>query len=147
MATAVADLHDVYYRRHWDFDQRFRQMVLAEATAFLAAFDPARDEMWLVASPGGIAGSVAIMGGAESARLRWLIVDPVAQGRGFGKELLARAVDFCGSRFRTVGLFTFAGLERAVTLYERAGFVLQEEHVDDRWGPPIVERTYELRLR
>ena len=41
---------------------------------------------------------------------------------------------------------TFAGLDAARHLYERAGFVLCQESEGDHWGRTVMEQTFELRL-
>jgi GNAT superfamily N-acetyltransferase len=79
--------------------------------------------------------------------LRWLIVAPPYQGRGYGKRLMRAAMDFCRqTRFKRIYLTTFAGLDAARHLYEQEGFSVMVEHEDAHWGKTVLEQTFELML-
>jgi GNAT superfamily N-acetyltransferase len=143
----VVRLHAEYYAAHWAFDGRFAAQVERERAEFPAAFDADRDGFWWAEADGAFAGAVAVAGSrcSGSARLRWFIVDETVQGRGLGSALIARAMEFCRERaFKSVHLWTFAGLHAARRLYERNGFVLVEEAAGDGWGPAITEQKFEL---
>lgn len=143
----VVRQHAQYYAAHWAFDVRFETQVARELAGFIADFDPTRDGFWWAAGPdGGFAGSVAVDGGEGSrARLRWFIVPEAYQGRGVGKLLFDRAMAFArDTGFDGVYLWTFAGLEPARRVYEKAGFALAEEKPSSQWGPAITAQRYEL---
>jgi GNAT superfamily N-acetyltransferase len=99
---------------------------------------------------GKFGGAVAIDGqfkDTQGARLRWFIVGPCFQSRGIGSALLDKAIEFCKEAgHNKVFLWTFKGLDEARRLYERAGFVLTEEHEVNQWGQTIREQKYELML-
>lgn len=143
--------HARYYSSRWGFDVRFETQVASELAAFMAAFDGRRDGFWRAVTDGRFAGSAAVDGsGSEpgEARLRWFIVDESYRGAGIGSRLLDAALDFCRSRgFASVHLWTFAGLDAARALYERAGFRLVEEAEGDGWGTAVTEQKFVLRLR
>lgn len=141
-------LHAAYYAEHWGFDLSFEAQVASELGQFMLAFDPARD-LFLAARAGErLAGAVALDGHStpnEGARLRWFIVQPTWQGRGLGARLLDQALAFArAAGHRRVHLWTFAGLEAARRLYERAGFRLAEEVVIQHWGGVVHDQRYEL---
>jgi GNAT superfamily N-acetyltransferase len=72
-----------------------------------------------------------------------VIVDEVLQGQGVGRRLLERALAFADARaFRETHLWTFAGLDAARALYERAGFSLSEEWRGDQWGTEVTEQRF-----
>jgi GNAT superfamily N-acetyltransferase len=146
----ITQLHAGYYHRHWGFDLFFETKVAAELGNFLHHFDPAIDGLWAVMTDDELVGSVAICGrdaGTLGARLRWLIVAPPYQGRGFGNQLMREAVGFCRrARFRRVYLTTFAGLDAARHLYEKEGFHVIVEQEDAHWGKTVREQTFELLL-
>jgi GNAT superfamily N-acetyltransferase len=148
VAGKIIELHAVYYHDNWGFDISFETQVGRELSEFLSRFDPATDGFWAALADGDFAGAVAIDGSqTEGARLRWFIVRPDLQGTGIGTALIRAAVDFC----RTVGhkkvfLWTFKGLDAARSLYERAGFILTEEHEVAQWGNIITEQKFELDL-
>jgi GNAT superfamily N-acetyltransferase len=146
----ITELHARYYHQHWGFDLFFETKVAAELADFLHYFDPAQDGLWVAMMDNQIVGSVAVSGreaGTLGARLRWLIVAPEYQGRGFGKRLMREVVDFCRqARFKRIYLTTFAGLDAARHLYEKKGFRVVIEQEDAHWGKTVREQTFELLL-
>lgn len=145
----ITEVHADYYHRHWGFDLSFESQVARELAEFLTRLDPGRDLFQVALVEDEFAGSVVVDGGAgeDAARLRWFIVDPAHQGQGVGWTLLSRAREFAKQAgHRELYLWTFAGLEAARRLYERAGFVLAEEHQLEKWGGAIREQKYALRL-
>ncbi len=146
----ITELHATYYKRHWDFDLFFESKVATELSEFLNRFNPVHDGFWLAMMDDKIVGAVAIDGSeakTSGARLRWFIVDPEYQRRGFGERLLGEAITFCRrANIRRVYLHSFAGLDAARHLYEKFGFVLREETQDKTWGKTVTEQTFELFL-
>ncbi|WP_137157049.1 bifunctional helix-turn-helix transcriptional regulator/GNAT family N-acetyltransferase [Rhizobium sp. FKL33] len=147
---AVVALHARYYARHWRFGAAFEAKVAAGLADFVGRLDRPNNEMWLAVMGDDIVGSAAVDGedlGDGKAHLRWVIVDEVLQGQGVGRRLLERALAFADARaFRETHLWTFAGLDAARALYERAGFSLSEEWRGDQWGTEVTEQRF-LRLR
>ncbi|MFP4476568.1 MAG: GNAT family N-acetyltransferase [Desulfatibacillaceae bacterium] len=146
----ITATHARYYAEHWNFDLSFESQVATELSAFLRAFVENRDcflTAWLY---GAFAGSVAVDGAVDDPdgpRLRWFIVPPQYQGRGVGRILLNRAMDFCRDRYDRMHLWTFSGLDCARHLYESAGFRVAEEHQVAQWGNNILEQKCMTRLR
>lgn len=146
----VTALHAEYYARHWGFDLSFESQVARELSDFLCVLDPSRD--FFVAAWQGreLAGAVALDGHStpdEGARLRWFIVAEPWQGRGLGRELMRRLLDFARiAGHRRLYLWTFAGLDAARRLYDACGFGLAQEHPVDQWGGRIVEQRLDLDL-
>ncbi len=143
----VVALHAAYYHANWGFGLPFEAKVATELAAFLSRFAPGRDGVWLALQGDTVVGSVAIDAGeaeGRGARLRWLILAPAAQGRGVGGRLLATALAHTDAlAIARVYLTTFAGLDAARALYERAGFVLTHEQLDTTWGVAVREQTFE----
>lgn len=146
----ITRLHAVYYYENWGFHINFETQVATELSQFCLRLNPETDGLWSSKIDGKFTGSVAIDGSlreTEGARLRWFIVEPAFQGTGIGRVLLKQAIDFCGQKgLNKIFLWTFKGLEAARTLYERAGFILVEEHVFSGWGSEITEQKFELNL-
>ncbi len=147
----VAELHGLYYHDNWDFGVFFEAKMAIELSQFLQSYHPDRDGFWLALCGGRIIGSIAIVGEEPDAgvgRLRWFVLDPAYQGRGVGGLLMDKAMAFCRKAgFRRVYLTTFAGLDAARHLYERAGFRLAEEQEGSHWGKTVPEQIFELILR
>jgi uncharacterized protein YhfF/ribosomal protein S18 acetylase RimI-like enzyme len=142
---AVASLHAGFYAREHGFGARFEARVASECAEFCTRFEPARDGLWLLVDAGRILGSIAIDGGdAGAAHLRWFIVADELRGRGWGRHMIAAALDFCRrAGHRRVYLSTFAGLDAARALYEQHGFRLADEADGSTWGRLVREQRFE----
>jgi len=145
----IIEVHAIYYHQNWGLDLSFESQVARELAGFLAKMNPERDLFQVALAGPSFAGSVVVDGGQEnnSARLRWFIVEPSLWGRGVGGALLKRAGEFAKQAgYDELFLWTFAGLEAARHLYERAGFALEEELEIKKWGGDICEQKYVLRF-
>jgi len=149
---AVATLHAGFYGPQHGFGAYFEAKVAREFSEFVARFDPARDGLWLAVERGRVAGSIVLDGSEPASRahghahLRWFILADAVRGRGLGGRLLARAMAFCRDRgVPLVYLNTFAGLDAARALYERAGFRLVQEVEAQTWGRSMREQRFEWR--
>ncbi len=145
----IAQLHAAYYAAASGFGVAFEAKVARELAAFCQSYRPGRDGLWLARNP-EIEGSVALDGPhAEdgAAHLRWFIASDALRGQGTGRQLLARALAFsdqCG--YRSVHLWTFAGLDAARYLYEANGFRLVHESPGSQWGAVVQEQRFERLL-
>lgn len=139
-----------HYRDTLGFDASFASGTRADMAALLRDFDPGVDGWWLARVVGEPIGSITVDGrgkAAGEALLRWFILAPAARGRGLGRPLLARALDFCREvGYRRVRLFTSPRFEAAVHLYQGAGFELVRAQAQRIWGVSVVAYTYELDL-
>ena len=146
----IAELHGMYYYKHWGFHLFFESKVAIELSEFLRRFDESRDGFWVAIVEEKITGSIAIDGAnhdSQGAHLRWFIVAPENQGRGIGNKLLKETIEFCRRKsFGRVYLWTFAGLDGAHHLYEKSGFKLCEEREGKQWGKAVTEQKFELVL-
>jgi GNAT superfamily N-acetyltransferase len=143
----LAELHGDYYHRRWGFGLFFEAKVATELAEFLSRFEQGRDGFWTLRCDGRVEGGIAIddLKAADAgAHLRWFIVSPELQGKGWGRRLLAEAVSFCDrQRYERIGLWTFAGLDAARGLYESFGFRLVSQDEGRQWGTPVIEQHFE----
>jgi ribosomal protein S18 acetylase RimI-like enzyme len=137
-----------WYARHWEFGLPFEAKLAAGLGDFAAALPHADSRLWVARRDGQVAGAIAVDGrAAPEARLRWFIVAEEARG-GLGRHLLDGALAFCRERgFAAVWLTSFAGLDAARRLYERAGLRLEHEAPDTTWGVRVSEQRFRLVLR
>jgi len=146
----VAELHGIYYHRHWDFKLFFEAKVATEISEFLGRYNEKQDGFWTASIGGRVEGSITIDGvhvEREGAHLRWFIISDVLRGKGFGNCLMSKAIDFCREKkYQRIYLWTFKGLDAARHLYEKNGFKLVKEFTDDQWGTKVVEQRFELLL-
>jgi GNAT superfamily N-acetyltransferase len=147
----VVELHGKYYADNWNFGAHFEGMVAAEMAEFNARYDPNRDAIWLVIEDGRVEGSITIDGihaQREGAHLRWFILSDDLRGKGYGKQLLNKAIQFCKERdYPSVYLRTFEGLHAARKLYEGAGFRLVHQELGKHWGPSVTVQEFTLLLK
>lgn len=81
--------------------------------------------------------------GGKKAYLRYFIVGQSMHGKGIGKKLLDRAVEFCDERgFESCELSTFTGpmFDAARNVYGSRGFVCVGETVEKPWGVPLLQQ-------
>jgi ribosomal protein S18 acetylase RimI-like enzyme len=124
----------------------FEKIVGEEITHFFENFNVRRDGFWMAMVDGEMAGSISVAGVDErTARIRFFVTDPRFQGQGIGRKLLDEALRFCAVSTKDVYLTTVKGLDAAKHLYERAGFVLTDEHEDLSWGSAMTEQRWERK--
>ena len=146
----ITTLHAVYYKEHWGLDQSFEAQVSRELSDFITHFDEKKDRLWNAVSGDKLAGSIVITGDRDhpdDARLRWYIVDPEYQGRGIGRALITKAIDFSREiEYKRINLWTFRGLDQAQSIYLQNGFSIAEERDVEQWGGIVREQRFELVL-
>ncbi len=146
----VTALHALYYHKNWGFGLYFEAKVAREVGEFLSRFDETADGFWTVCSKNVVEGSIsidAINAADEGAHLRWFILSPELQGRGYGNRLMERAVSFCRMNgYRSVYLWTFTGLDAAKHIYDKFGFRIVKQEKGTQWGKEVLEQKYVLRL-
>jgi DNA-binding MarR family transcriptional regulator/ribosomal protein S18 acetylase RimI-like enzyme len=144
----VVARHAVLYAQEYRFDARFEALVARVAGAFLASHDPARERCWIAEQDGVNLGCVFLVRESDTlARLRLLLVEPAARGRGIGKRLVEECISFAGAAgYQRITLWTNDVLIAARGIYHAAGFrcVASKPHSD--FGPAIVGEDWELGL-
>ncbi|MBN2333878.1 MAG: GNAT family N-acetyltransferase [Deltaproteobacteria bacterium] len=142
----VVAMHADYYHQHWGFGSYFEAKVAAGLGEFVGRFDQERDALWSVVQNGSVEACLAIDGlraVEQGAHLRWFIVSDTLRGHGMGWLLLQRAMEFCDRKgYQSLYLWTFAGLDAARHLYEKAGFRLVEECWGEQWGTKVMEQRF-----
>ena len=146
----VVQRHGALYAGEYGWGAPFEALV-ADVIADFAREHPTAPEQsaaWIAELDGERAGSVLCMRGDErTARLRLLLVEPFARGRGIGELLVAECVRFARSAgYRRLVLWTNEPLIHARPIYERAGFELVAEVPHSHFGSEIVGQDWELRL-
>ncbi|MEU8631071.1 bifunctional helix-turn-helix transcriptional regulator/GNAT family N-acetyltransferase [Amycolatopsis sp. NPDC048633] len=144
----VVQRHGALYAREYGFDVRFEGLV-AGIVADFAARDDSGQAFWIAELDGERVGSIACARaqGADTAKLRLLLLEPSARGHGVGKRLVTECVEFARAHgYRTMELSTVSILDAARTLYRAAGFALAGEKDFDDWGPKLTEETWRLEF-
>lgn len=146
----ISELHGTYYATHWGFGLFFEAKVATELSTFLKAHDARRDAMWTATIDGRVEGGIVIDGSHaadKGAHLRWFILSNALRGKGVGRQLITRAIDFClEKKYRRIVLWTFEGLDAARHLYENTGFRLVCQQKGAQWGTEVNEQMFECQL-
>lgn len=139
-----AQLQIDYYARRHGFGPAFERKQRQDVARFLDEHDGGRDGVWLLVDGGRVLGSIVVDCRGTTPELRWFIVDEALHGRGWGRRLLAHAMDWCAGRHPRAVLHTFGALTAARQLYEAFGFMQVGAGSDNAsHGPTIIEQRLE----
>lgn len=143
----IVDLHRRVYWDEQGWDQRFMDIVEEIVDDFRVGREGER--CWVAELVGERVGSILLARMDEgTAKLRILLVEPYARGRGVGTALVDECLAFARiAGYRKVVLGTDSNLHDARRIYERAGFRLVEEVPHDDYGEGLVAENWEVDLR
>jgi DNA-binding MarR family transcriptional regulator/predicted N-acetyltransferase YhbS len=144
----IVQRHAVLYEREYGWDEEFEGVCAQIVADFINKFDPRRERGWIAELGGQNVGSVLLAKDSdEVARLRLLLVEPAARGRGIGKLLTDECVRFartCG--YRRITLWTHSVLTAARHIYQQAGFRLSSSEKRRSFGQDVVSEHWDLKL-
>jgi GNAT superfamily N-acetyltransferase len=144
----VVTRHGVLYAEEYGWDVTFEAVVAEIASGLGQRVAPDRERAWFAELDGETVGCVFLERQSdEVAKLRLLLVEPVARGAGLGRRLVEECVGFARQvGYRRVTLWTMNVLHPARRIYERAGFRLVHAEPCRRFGHDLVSETWELEL-
>jgi DNA-binding MarR family transcriptional regulator/GNAT superfamily N-acetyltransferase len=145
----VVQAHGVAYAQEYRWDETFEALVAEIVAGFVQHYRPARERCWIAERAGAIVGSVFLVEeGAETAKLRLLLVEPAARGLGIGTRLVAECASFARQAgYRRIRLWTNSALHAARHIYAKAGYRLVREEPHHSFGHDLVGETWELALQ
>ncbi|HZE40807.1 MAG TPA: helix-turn-helix domain-containing GNAT family N-acetyltransferase [Stackebrandtia sp.] len=138
----------VYAAEH-DWDDQYEALVARIVADYAANHDPQREACWIAELDGRAVGAVMCVQGpdADTAKLRVLLVEPSARGRGIGARLVDECLDFARKAgYRRITLWTMSVLEPARRVYQRAGFVLESEEDTRSFGHDLTAQVWSRPL-
>lgn len=140
--------HAILYAQEYGWTENFEGLCAQIVADFVNNYDPQRERCWIAEIDGRYAGSVMLVkDSADVARLRLLLVEPSARGRGIGKRLVDECIAFARSAgYGKIVLWTHGVLIAARAIYQRAGFRLVKQWVHDDFGKPEASESWELEL-
>lgn len=143
----VIQRHGALYAASEGFDISFEALVARILADFIGSRQP-HDMGWISTSNGVRLGCVFVVGEDErTARLRLMLVEPFARGKGVGQSLVTTAIKHARDHgFEKMVLWTEQGFDAACRLYARNRFVLTESKQEQMFGRTVVNQTWELRL-
>jgi DNA-binding MarR family transcriptional regulator/N-acetylglutamate synthase-like GNAT family acetyltransferase len=140
--------HATLYAQEFGWGGNFEGVCAQIVADFAAKFDPARERCWIAEMNGENVGSVFLVKDSEQvARLRLLLVDPIARGQGLGTRLTDECVRFARlCRYRSITLWTHSILTAARHVYGKAGFTLTSSEKRKSFGKNVVSEIWDLKL-
>jgi len=144
----IVHRHGALYAEEYGWDERFEALVAGIVARFVKHFDAARERCWIAEIDGERVGAVLVVKQSRStAKLRLLIVEPGARGRGLGRRLVEECIAFARAKgYRKLVLWTQSNLAAARAIYKRCGFrrVRKERH--SSFGYDLVGEFWQLAL-
>jgi DNA-binding MarR family transcriptional regulator/GNAT superfamily N-acetyltransferase len=144
----VVQAHGELYAREYGWDERFEGLVAGIVEKFVANLDPQRERCWIAELDGERVGSVFVVRASDSvAKLRLLLLDPRARGRGLGKRLVQECTAFARARgYRRLALWTQSNLAAARAIYKACGFEIKKREKHASFGVKLTGEYWELVL-
>ena len=144
----VVQRHGVLYAREWGYDERFEALVARIVAKFIENYDPKRERCWMAERDGEIVGSVFLVKKTKTvAKLRLLLIEPLARGLGLGHRLVGECVRFARQAgYQKLTLWTQSDLEAARHIYEKAGFHVVRRQRHRSFGRDLVAEVWDLKL-
>jgi DNA-binding MarR family transcriptional regulator/N-acetylglutamate synthase-like GNAT family acetyltransferase len=144
----VVARHATLYAEEYGWGGNFEGLCAQIVADFVAKHDAKRERCWIAGMDGENVGSVFLVKDTdEIARIRLLLVDPAARGRGLGTRLTDECIRFarqCG--YRGITLWTHGVLTAARHVYSKAGFTLTSSEKRKSFGKQVVSEIWDLKL-
>jgi DNA-binding MarR family transcriptional regulator/GNAT superfamily N-acetyltransferase len=144
----VVHRHGVIYAQEYGWDETFEALVARVVAEYVERRDAATENAWIAEVDGEPAGCVfCVKETDDTARLRLLLVEPSARGRGIGDRLVTECLGFARrAGYSKVTLWTNDVLLSARRIYEAAGFRLEKQEPHHSFGQDLVGQDWLLEL-
>jgi len=144
----VVMAHGEQYAREFGWDVSFEALVARIVADWAGKHDDAREAAWIAELDGRRVGCVfCVREDDATARLRILLVDPVARGQRLGARLVRACMEFARQAgYERMVLWTNDPLAAARAIYLAEGFRLTAEEPHHSYGVDLVGQTYEVAL-
>lgn len=144
----VVHRHGALYAAEFGWDWRFEGVVAGIVAEIIDGFDPSCERCWFAEIDDRVAGCIFLVRKTDDvAKLRLMLVEPWARGRGLGSRLIDACLAFAREvGYRQVTLWTNDPLVAARRLYARAGFRMVQSEPVHLFGHAMVSETWEIDL-
>lgn len=147
-ADYIIESHYAIYHQEYHFDSTFREFIREGIQSFIGQANRSKESLWVLEIEGNLYGSIGITQLTDqTAQLRWFLINPSQRGNGWGRRLMAIAIEFCKEkRYEKIILWTNQRLVAARSLYQFYGFTIQEKREQFLSNQLIKEERWELDL-
>ena len=130
----IVALHGESYEPLGGYGLRFEAYVGRTLAEYVLEND-GRGRVWLAEKAGQLVGCAAIVRRGEGvSQLRWVVVAPSTRGQGLGAKLMSRSLDYARDQnSKAVILETTDGLPESQALYEKLGFRVTSNSIEELW--------------
>jgi DNA-binding MarR family transcriptional regulator/GNAT superfamily N-acetyltransferase len=144
----IVQRHAELYAQEYGWAEEFEGICAQIVADFAKNFDPKRERCWIAELNGRNVGCAFLVKDSDTvARLRLLLVDPAARGRGLGKRLTEECVRFARAKgYKRITLWTHKVLTAARHIYAQAGFRLTSSEAKKSFGKAVVSEHWDLVL-
>jgi GNAT superfamily N-acetyltransferase len=144
----VVMAHGEMYAQEFGWDSSFEALVARIVADYAATADSKREQAWIAEIDGRRIGCIFCVAASPTmAKLRILLVDPTARGRGVGGTLVDTCVDFArAAGYQQIQLWTNQPLLAARRIYLERGFVVTNEKHHQSFGADLLGQIYERSL-
>ena len=144
----VVQAHGRLYFEERGWGERFEALVAEIAAAFINNFDKNRERCWIAEMDGEPVGCVFLVKQDKAtAKLRLLLVEPKARGRGLGRRLVEECIACARANgYRKLVLWTQSNLAAARAIYSKTGFTKVKEEKHASFGVKLTGEYWELKL-
>lgn len=145
----ILQIHGRLYHEQYGWDETFEALVAEILSTFLTCFDAKSDCCWIAEKDGLNVGSALVVRADETtAKLRLVIVDPIARCQGIGQRLVEKCIDFSQKAgYSKMTLWTQANLHAAVAIYKKLGFELIREEPHHSFGHDLTGQYWSLDIK
>ncbi|HEX7673156.1 MAG TPA: helix-turn-helix domain-containing GNAT family N-acetyltransferase [Bdellovibrio sp.] len=144
----VIGRHGEIYFTEYQWNMDFEVLVAEIATAFVKKHDPKYERAWIAELRGVRLGSIFLVHESDqTAKLRILLVDPMARGLGIGSRLVQECISFARKAgYSRIVLWTNSVLTSARKIYQAEGFHLEKEEAHHSFGKKLVGQYWAKEL-